>query len=176
MSNALPQGFRQVGENRVREVVGLGLDELTVGLVIEHRPARTVTEAEHVQVLALMGNEAPVHSDIEFCQRTGRDQVLVCGILTLNIVLGMTVRSTSGMTSGNLALDEVRFEHPVHVGDTLRAQSTVLAARRSNSRCDQGIVTCRIDGHNQHNQRVLSCTRTFFVPADPVALRDATGY
>lgn len=176
MSNAIPRGFRQVAENRVREVVGLGLDESTVGVVIEHRPARTVTEAEHVQVLALMGNEAPVHSDIEFCQRTGRDQVTVCGILTLTIVLGMTVRSTSGMTSGNLALDEVRFEHPVHVGDTLRAQSTVLAARRSNSRPDQGIVTCRIEGHNQHHQRVLSCTRTFFVPADPGALRDATGY
>ncbi|MGH3778382.1 MAG: hypothetical protein ACRDRR_22010 [Pseudonocardiaceae bacterium] len=140
MSNALPQGFRQVGENRVREVVGLGLDELTVGLVIEHRPARTVTEAEHVQVLALMGNEAPAHSDIEFCQRADRDQVLVCGILTLNIVLGMTIRSTS------------------------------------DSRRDQGIVTCRIEGHNQYNRRVLSCSRTFFVPADPGALRDATGY
>jgi itaconyl-CoA hydratase len=176
MSDALPQGFRHVGENRVREVVGLDLDELTIGLVIEHRPARTVTEMEHVQVLALMGNEAPVHSDIEFCQRTGRDQVLVCGILTLNIVLGMTVRSTSGMTSGNIALDEVRFEHPVHVGDALRAQSTVLAARRSNSRPDQGIVTCRVEGHNQHGQRVLSCTRTFFVPANSGAFRDAASY
>ncbi|MBT2507005.1 MaoC family dehydratase [Streptomyces sp. ISL-98] len=176
MSDALPPGFRKVDENRVREVVGLGLDEFTVGLTIEHRPARTVTEAEHVQVLALMGNEAPVHSDIEFCQRTGRDQVLVCGILTLNVVLGMTVRSTSGMTSGNLALDEVRFENPVHVGDTLRAQSTILAARRSNSRPDQGIVTCRIEGHNQRDERVLSCVRTFFVPADPGTLRNTTGY
>ncbi|MEU7179476.1 MULTISPECIES: MaoC family dehydratase [Streptomyces] len=176
MSDTLPQGFRKVGEDRFREVVGLGLDEFTVGLLIEHRPARTVTEAEHVQVLALMGNEAPVHSDIEFCQRTGRDQVLVCGILTLNVVLGMTVRSTSGMTSGNLALDEVRFETPVHVGDTLCAQSTILAARRSNSRPDQGIVTCRIEGHNQRDQRVFSCVRTFFVPADPSTLRNTTGY
>ncbi|HEU0086353.1 MAG TPA: hypothetical protein VFQ77_01650 [Pseudonocardiaceae bacterium] len=33
----------------------------------------------------------------------------------------MTVRSTSGMTSANLALDEGWFERPVHVGDTLRA-------------------------------------------------------
>jgi itaconyl-CoA hydratase len=176
MSDVLPPGFRKVDENRVREVVGLGLDECTVGLTIEHRPARTVTEAEHVQVLALMGNEAPVHSDIDFCRRTGRDQVLVCGILTLNIVLGMTVRSTSGMTSGNLALDEVRFENPVHVGDTLRAQSTILAARRSNSRPDHGIVTCRIEGHNQHDQRVLGCARTFLVPADLCALRNTTGY
>lgn len=172
----LPLGYRVVGENRVREVVGLGLAEFVVGQVIEHRPARTVTETDHVQILALTGNGAPVHSDVEFCRATGRDRVLVCGILTMNLVLGATVRSTSGLTTSNLALDEVRFEHPVHVGDTLRAESTVLAARRSASRLADGVVTCRIAGYNQHGQRVFSCTRTFLVPADASIVRDATGY
>ncbi|SBU96489.1 itaconyl-CoA hydratase [Streptomyces sp. MnatMP-M77] len=172
----VPAGFRTVEDGRVREVVGLGLDDLKPGLVIEHRPARTVTETEHVQVLALMGNEAPVHSDIEYCRRTGHQRVLVCGMLTLNIVLGMTVRSTSGMTTGNLALDAVSWTAPVHVGDTLSARSTVLAARRSGSRPDQGIVTCRVDGFNQRGELVVTGTRTFFVPADPDVVRDATGY
>ncbi|MFB8243379.1 MaoC family dehydratase [Kitasatospora purpeofusca] len=174
--SSVPAGFRPVGEGRIREVVGLGLSDLVPGRVIEHRPARTVTEAEHVQVLALMGNEAPIHSDTEYCRRTGHPQVLVCGILTLNIVLGMTVRSTSGMTTGNLALDEVRWTKPVHVGDTLSAQSTVLSARRSHSRPDQGIVTCRVEGFNQSGELVVTGTRTFLVPADPTAVRDATGY
>lgn len=176
MTDNLPPGYRGVGENRVRELVGLGLEDFVVGRVIEHRPARTVTETEHVQILALTGNEAPVHSDVEFCERTGRDRPLVCGILTLNIVLGLTVRSTSALTTANLALDEVRFEHPVHVGDTLRAQSEILTARRSRSSPQQGIVTCRIEGHNQHGRRVLSCTRTFLVPADASVVRDATDY
>ncbi|MEV6976944.1 MaoC family dehydratase [Kitasatospora sp. NPDC093806] len=175
-ADSVPSGFRPVGDNRVREVVGLGLDELLPGLVIEHRPARTVTETEHVQVLALMGNEAPIHSDTEYCRRTGHPQVLVCGMLTLNVVLGMTVRSTSGMTTGNLALDEVRWERPVRVGDTLSARSTVLAARRCNSRPEEGIVTCRVEGFNQDGERVVTGTRTFLVPADPAVLRDATGY
>ncbi|MFJ4972098.1 MaoC family dehydratase [Streptomyces sp. NPDC088755] len=172
----VPAGFRPVEDGRIREVVGLGLGDLLPGLVIEHRPARTVTEAEHVQVLALMGNEAPVHSDIEYCRRTGHQQVLVCGMLTLNIVLGMTVRSTSGMTAGNLALDAVSWTAPVHVGDTLSARSTVLSARRSDSRPDQGIVTCQVDGFNQRGELVVTGTRTFFVPADPDVVRDATGY
>ncbi|MGW4289600.1 MaoC family dehydratase [Streptomyces sp. NPDC004673] len=171
-----PAGFRRVKADLIREVVGLGLDDLVPGLVIEHRPARTVTETEHVQVLALMGNEAPIHSDIEYCRRTGNPQVLVCGMLTLNIVLGMTVRSTSGMTTGNLALDEVCWKTPVHVGDTLSARSTVLSARRSGSRPDQGIVTCRVDGFNQREDLVVTGIRTFFVPADPDVVRDATGY
>jgi itaconyl-CoA hydratase len=176
--SSVPQGFRRISENRIREAVGLGLEDFAsiVGTVIEHRPARTVTETEHVQVLALTGNEAPVHSDIEFCKRTGRDQVLVCGILTMNIILGLTVRTTSALTTANLALDEVRFEQPVHVGDTLRAQSEVLTARRSKSRPENGIVTCRIEGYNQHDQRVFSCTRTFLVPADASVVRDATDY
>ncbi|MFJ5229356.1 MaoC family dehydratase [Kitasatospora sp. NPDC088391] len=175
-TSSLPAGFRRVEGVRIREVVGLGLDDLVPGLAIEHRPARTVTEAEHVQVLALMGNEAPVHSDTEYCRRTGHLCVLVCGMLTLNIVLGMTVRTTSGMTAGNLALDEVRWKAPVHVGDTLSARSTVLTARRSNSRPDLGIVTCRVDGFNQRGEVVVTGTRTFFVPADPAAHRDTTGY
>ncbi|MFE0930857.1 MaoC family dehydratase [Streptomyces mutabilis] len=175
-SSSVPAGFRQVEDGRIREVVGLGLDDLVPGLIIEHRPARTVLEAEHVQFLALMGNEAPVHSDIEYCRRTGNPRVLVCGMLTLNIVLGMTVRTTSGMTTGNLALDEVSWKKPVHVGDTLSARSTVLSARRSGSRPDQGIVTCRVDGFNQRGELVVTSTRTFFVPADPDVVRDATGY
>lgn len=176
MSSVVLQGYRRVGENRIRELVGRGLEGFVVGQVIEHRPARTVTEADHVLALALTGNPAPVHSDIEFCRRTGRDQPLVCGILTLNIVLGLTVRSTSGLTAANLALDDVRFENPVHVGDTLRAQSEILTARRSESRPEYGIVTCRIEGHNQHDKRVFSCTRAFLVPADASAVRDATDY
>lgn len=176
--SSVPRGFRRISEKRIREAVGLGLEDFAniVGTVIEHRPARTVTETEHVQILALTGNEAPVHSDIEFCNRTGRDQVLVCGLLTMNIVLGLTVRTTSALTTANLALDEVRFEQPVHVGDTLRAQSEVLTARRSKSRPENGIVTCRISGYNQHDQRVFTCTRTFLVPADANVVRDTTNY
>lgn len=176
MTSTVPAGYRRVAEKRIREVVGHGLEDFVPGQVIEHRPARTVIETEHVQILALMGNPAPVHSDIEFCKSTGRDRVLVCGLLTQNIVLGLTVRSTSGLTTGNLALDEVRFEHPVYVGDTLRAQSEILAARRCTSRPDDGVVTCRVEGYNQHDQRVFRCTRTFFVPVDGHAVREATGY
>ncbi|MFB7597618.1 MaoC family dehydratase [Streptomyces sp. NPDC056160] len=176
--NSVPQGYRRISENRIRASIGMGLDEFAgiVGTVIEHRPARTVTETEHVQVLALTGNEAPVHSDIEFCKQTGRDQMLVCGILTMNIVMGLTVRDTSALTSGNLAMDEARFEHPVHVGDTLRAQSTVISARQSRSRPNEGIVVTQVEGYNQHDQRVFSCTRTFFVPAHASAVRDETDY
>lgn len=118
MSSVVPQGYRRVGENRIRENVGRGLADFVVGQVIEHRPARTVTETDHMLMLALTGNQAPVHSDTMFCERSGRDRPLVCGIVTLGIVLGATVRSLSGLTTASLALDELRLDNPVHVGDT----------------------------------------------------------
>lgn len=176
MSSTIPTGYRPVGENRLRENVGLGLEDFVVGQIIEHRPARTVTETDNIMALALTGNPAPIHSDHQFCQRTGHDRPLVCGIVTLGIVLGATVRSTSGLTTANIAVDALRLEHPVHVGDTLHAESEILQARRSTSRPDDGIVTCRITGYNQHNDRVITFTRTFLVPADARVVRDAACY
>ncbi|WP_395108334.1 MaoC family dehydratase [Actinomadura sp. SCN-SB] len=176
MNAAVPPGYRAIGDRRLREVVGRGLEEFVVGQIIEHRPARTVTETDHLLTLALTANPAPVHSDIRFCEQTGRDRPLVCGMVTLGIVLGATVRSTSGLTTANLALDGLRLENPVHVGDTLRAETEILTARRSRNRPEHGVVTCRINGYNQRDQRVITFTRVFLVPADAIQVRDATGY
>ncbi|MEU0060046.1 MaoC family dehydratase [Streptomyces sp. NPDC006334] len=174
--SAVPQGYREVGEGRFRENVGAGLADFAVGRIIEHRPGRTVTETDHVLNLALTGNVAPIHSDIQFCEHLGKDRVLVCGMVTLGIVMGASVRSTSGLTTANLALDKLRLEHPVFVGDTLYAQTEITEARQSQSRPEHGIVTCKISGFNQHNTRVITFQRTFFVPADAPSVRDTTNY
>lgn len=171
----MPAGFRVVGPNRVREKMGLDFDDVIVGQVIEHRPARTVTETDHLLTLVLSGNPAPVHSDVQFCERTGRDRVLVCAAVTLGIVLGATVRATSALTTASLALDELRLTQPVYVGDTLRAETDILAVRRSQSRPDQAVLTCRVTGYNQHDRKVITFVRTFLIPADPT-VRDTTDY
>ncbi|MGP3950901.1 MaoC family dehydratase [Streptomyces sp. 7N604] len=176
MSNDLPRGYRHIAEGRIRENVGLGYDELAVGLVIEHRPGRTVTETDNLLGTALTGNAAPIHTDAHFSSTTEWGRILVCGGVTLNLVAGMTVRSTSGLTVANLALTDVRFEAPVFIGDTLYAETEVLSRRLSESRPENGIVTCRTSGHNQADTRVLTFSRTFLVPTDADAVRAATNY
>jgi itaconyl-CoA hydratase len=172
----LPQGYRQVAEDRIRENVGLGYDELPVGLVIEHRPGRTVTEVDNLMGTALAGNVAPIHTDAHFSSKTTWSRIVVCGGVTLNLVAGMTVRSTSGLTIANLALTDVAFKAPVFVGDTLYAETEVLARRLTESRPGDGIVTCRTSGHNQDGTRVVIFTRAFLVPADPDTVRAITDY
>ena len=60
-------------------------------------------------------------------------------------------------------MDEVRFTHPVFVGDTLYAESIVLAVRSSASRPYAGIVTVRTRGLNQNGDECLICRRSVLV-------------
>lgn len=176
MSSDLPQGYRRVATGRIRENVGLGYGDFVIGRIIEHRPGRTVTETDNFLGTALTGNVAPIHTDAHYSSKTQWGQILVCSGVTLNIVAGMTVRSTSGLTIANLGLDEVRFENPVFVGDTLYAETEILDRRLSKSRPEHGIVTCRTSGHNEAGNRVVTFTRTFLVPTDPETVRAATNY
>ncbi|ARF83381.1 MaoC family dehydratase [Kitasatospora aureofaciens] len=157
-------------------MVGLGYHDFPEGLVIEHRPGRTITETDNTLITALSGNTAPIHLDAHYAAHTTRRRILVCSGVTLAFVGGMTVRSTSGLTLANLGLDDVKFENPVFVGDTLYAETEITGRRLSKSRPDNGIVTCRTTGLNQDGVRVVEFTRTFLVPTDPDAVRDATNY
>ncbi|MFE7843082.1 MaoC family dehydratase [Streptomyces sp. NPDC057474] len=172
----VPAGYRRIAEGRYREVVGLGYHELHEGMVIEHRPGRTVTEADNVLMTTLGGNDAPIHTDAHYSGHTEWGRPVVCSSITLHIVGGMTVRSTSGLTTANLGFEDIRFTHPVFTGDTLYAQTEITGRRLSESRPDTGIVTCRTTGHNQDGTTVITFTRSFFVPVDADAVRDRTNY
>jgi itaconyl-CoA hydratase len=176
MSTGGPLGYRVVAEGRFRENVGFGYEDFTVGTVIEHRPGRTVTEMDNVLITTLTGNTAPIHLDAQYSSKTEWGQPLVCSLVTVSIVAGMTVRSTSGLTVGNLGWREIVLEAPVFVGDTLYAETEITDKRLSNSRPHNGIVTCRTSGFNATGQRVVHYTRSFLVPADAAAVRERTGY
>jgi len=171
-----PLGYRLVAEGRFRENVGFGYEDFVVGTIIEHRPGRTVTEMDNVLMTTLTGNSTPIHLDAHYSSKTEWGRPLVCSLVTLSIVGGMTARSTSGLTMGNLGWREIVLEAPVFVGDTLYAETEITDKRLSNSRPHNGIVTCRTSGFNATGQRVLRYTRSFLVPADAGAVRDETAY
>ncbi len=60
---------------------------------------------------------------------------------------------------GNLAspgLDELRWRLPVRPGDRLSLRATVLEARRSKSRPDQGVVASLVEVFNQNGEVAMS--------------------
>jgi itaconyl-CoA hydratase len=58
----------------------------------------------------------------------------------------------------------------------LYAESTVLAKRESKSRPDQGIVTIRTSGRNQHRDIVCEFERTMLVLRRGNPLEEKAGY
>jgi len=64
----------------------------------------------------------------------------------------------------NLGWREVRLPAPVFAGDTLRAETEVLAKRESRSRPGYGIVTVRTRGLNQRGEVVVEFERSIMLP------------
>ena len=140
---------------------GLYFDEFKVGQVFHHAITRTVTETDNLLFTTLTHNPQPLHLDVEFVKQTEFGQRLVNSIFTLGLMIGVSVGDTTlGTTIANLGMTDVRFTHPVFIGDTLRSQSTVLEMRPSKSRPDAGVVVFEHKCLNQRYEEVGYCKRS----------------
>jgi len=141
-------------------MAGLWFEELTEGKVVDAEWTRTVTESDNVMFCAMTMNVQKLHLDAEFAATTEYGRPLVNSIFTLGLMIGMSVHNlTDGTTLGNLGMTDTMFPNPVFAGDTIRAISTVVAARASKSRPEAGIVTFRHEAFNQKGQLVARCER-----------------
>jgi itaconyl-CoA hydratase len=152
------------GGQRYRQSAGRHYEEFTVGDVYEHRPGRTITETDNVWFTLLTMNTHPLHFDHAYAAKSEFGQPLVNSCLTLSMVVGMSVGDVSQKAVGNLGWNDIRLTAPVFVGDTIYAESTVLAKRESASRPTQGIVSVRTRGTKADGSEFMSLERTVLVP------------
>ena len=147
---------------------GLWFEELTPGLVVDAGWTRTVTEADNVLFCGMTMNTQALHLDAEFAKSTEFGRPLVNSLFTLGLMIEMSVHNTTqGTTIANLGMTDVRFPAPVFAGDTIRARTTVIAARASKSRPEAGIVTFRHESFNQTGALVASCERNALMRRKP---------
>ena len=156
-------GVIEISPGRFREVQGRFFEDFEIGHIYEHRPGRTITDADNVWFTLLTMNTHPAHFDYAFSEKTEFGKPLVASPLTIALMTGMSVSDTSAKAIANLGWDEVRMVHPLFVGDTLYAESEVLDKRESKSRPDQGIATSKTVGKNQNNIIVSHFKRTVLV-------------
>src|SRR3972149_4927197 len=154
---ALPE---KVGERRWRESYGRYFEDFTVGDIYEHRPGRTITETDNTWFTLLTMNNHPLHFDAVYAAKSEFGRPLVNSCLTLSIVVGMSVSDVSYKAIGNLGWTDIKLMAPVYAGDTLYAESEVIAKRESQSRPTQGIVTVRTRGSTQESKVVITFDRT----------------
>jgi acyl dehydratase len=157
---------------RFRESHGRYFEEFEVGDVYEHRPGRTITEADNVWFTLLTMNNHPLHFDQAYAAKTEFKKPLVNSCLTLSIVVGMSVGDVSYKAIGNLGWNDIKLTAPVFVGDTIYAESEVLHKRDSAKRPTQGIVTVRTTGRKADGTVFISFERTVLVPKRGHAVDD----
>jgi itaconyl-CoA hydratase len=144
-----------------KEWRGRFFEDFDVGDVFRSRLGRTISETDNTWFTCLTMNTNQVHFNAEFARQTRFGKLLVNSCLTLSLVTGLSVPDTSENATANLAWTDIRLPNPVFVGDTLWAESEVLATRDSRSKPTVGIVSVRTRGINQRGETVIEFERTF---------------
>ena len=158
------------GSKKVIVQRGLWFEEFETGVLYQHRPGRTVTEADNVLFTTLTMNTQALHLDAAFSDALPPfNQRLVNSMFTLSTMVGLSVAQlTQGTIVGNLGFGGVAFPKPLFHGDTLYAETEVVDKRESKSRPGEGIVTFAHTGRNQHGDVVATASRKTMVRKRPV--------
>jgi itaconyl-CoA hydratase len=167
---------REVGPKRYRESYGRYFEDFAVGDVYEHRPGRTITETDNIHFTLLTMNKHPIHFDAAYAAKSEFGRPLVNSTFLLAVVTGMSVADVSQKAIANLGWTDVKLTAPVFAGDTVYAESEVLAKRESRSRPTQGIVTVRTLGKKADGTEFMSFERQVLVPKRGHAVDDAADY
>lgn len=139
---------------------GLYLEEFEVGATYYHSPGRTISEADNILFTTTTMNTQSLHLDAHWSSTQSFGQPLVNSMMTLSTLVGLSVAQlTQGTIVANLGFDTVEFPAPVHIGDTLYAETLIKGKRPSASRPGQGIVTFAHTMRNQDGTVVARCTR-----------------
>ena len=143
------------------------LEDFTPGDVFKHWPGKTITEADNHHFTLLTMNHNPLHMDENYMKDHQHGKILVVGPLIISLLVGMSVRNTSGKAIANLEYERITHDAPVFQGDTIYGESEILEVRESRSRPDRGIVYMESRGFNQRGMKVLTLRRRFLVPKRP---------
>ncbi len=146
---------------------GLWFDQFSPGATIEHEPRVKVTMEDNVAFCRLTHNAQPLHLDEAYAKTTQFGRVVVNGLYTFSLAVGVSVAdTTSGTLVANLGYEEVEHPKAVFPGDTLSFR-TVVHNKRPSSTPGRGIVTLQHRVFNQHGEEVCRFRRAVMVQERP---------
>jgi acyl dehydratase len=146
---------------------GRFLEDFEVGAIYRHRPAKTVTEADHHLFCQLTMNTHPLHVDAAYASQTEQGRNVVAGPYVYSLAVGMSSGDISGQGIANLATEELVHQRPVVHGDTLSAETEVLDVRPSRSKPDRGLVKVHSRVFNQDGVLVAEFKRLVLIRRRP---------
>lgn len=145
-------------------MAGRTFEQWKIGDHVAHDFSRTVTEADNLLITTLTHNPQPLHLDAEYAAGTEFGRIVVNGLFTFSLMVGISVADTTlGTLVANLGYDKITMPKPVFIGDTLKVETDVVDLRASKSRPNAGIVTFRHRAFNQRGEMVCEALRTALV-------------
>ena len=153
---------------------GRTFDEFEVGAVYRHWPGKTVTEYDHHLFCLLTMARHPLHVDAEYAKVATRyHEPLVIGSYVFSLLLGLSEADVAGMALTHKGFEKIDHLAPVRHGDTLYAESEILAKAPVPGRPERGLVEVETRGRNQHGTLIMRFRRKLVVPATAA---DATAF
>jgi 2-methylfumaryl-CoA hydratase len=138
---------------------GNHLEDFRVGQVFRHKGGKTVNEGLFNSFTEFNMTTNPLHKNAEYARLHGYDGLVCPPGLVMNVVFSQTVEDISENARANLEYIDMRFGAPVYVGDTLEAETTILAVTPSTSNDDRGVVHVFTVGRNQRGDAVIAFER-----------------
>ena len=126
----------------------LTIGELAVGDAASFR--KTISESDVYLFAGITGDLNPVHVDAEFAKNTPFGARVAHGPLTFSLCAGLLGTELPGV--GTIAVtNEVTYEAPVYIGDTIAVRVEINALDPERNRC-----TATVTWRNQSGTQVAS--------------------
>jgi acyl dehydratase len=146
-----------------RSKLGSYFEEFVVGETISHSLSKTIFESDNNFFSLITMNHHPLHTNIDFAEKSQHGKILVVGTLVFSIVVGITVPDISGKAIANLNYEDIEHLAPVFINDTIYAKTKILSKRLSKSKKDRGIVYVETTAYNQNGVDILRFRRNVLV-------------
>ena len=142
-------------------------EDFEIGQTLHHPNGRTITDVDNIWFTLLTCNTNQIHYNKNYAEKYYSDppfngRLVVNSMLLLSTILGLSVNETS-KNGLMLGMKDWKVINPVFAGDTITAESSVLAKRESKSHPSMGIITVRTKGFKQGNVQIMEFERSFLV-------------
>jgi acyl dehydratase len=139
-------------------------EDFTVGLQFKSPRAISIT-AERIRSFATEFDPQPQHLDESAARETSFGALVASGWHTAAAAMRLIVESDLGLSghAAGVAIESMRWLLPVHPGDDLRVEGTVIESRASRSRPERGLVKFRCHVYNQRDELVLDAVHVVMV-------------
>ena len=124
-------------------------------------PGRTITETDIVMFAAFTGDWHPLHTNVDYAEKTAFGQRIAHGMLTLCVGSALIFRLGAyvALPKSFIAfygMDKVRFTGAVKIGDTIRCETEVVELQEKDDK--RGVIVSQNNIKNQRGEDVAMYT------------------